>query len=195
MQSIFPHINFLYPTFAMLFFLHFSMTVSDLPSLLKYFPQLDPPVILSVEEVIVYSSENKPLPEKLIQSVFFHFEPTDSDDDFIEFIPCFRLNTDHKIIALIYYRVDLLKNEYNLLTLSEKGKFLDKKAIAGTFLKDDELISSVASIDEDGLIQVVIGSDNGSRDYYNPLNSQTVAYEIAPDGKIILSNQTIYDKT
>jgi len=170
------------------------MIISDLSSLLKYFPKVDPPVILSSDEVIVYSRTNKPLAEKLIQDVFIPFESEANEEDFIEYIPCFRLNTDHKVIALVYYRADLLKNEYNLLILSEKGEVIDKKAIAGNYIKEDELISYVASIDEDGLIQVVIGSDNGKRDYYNPLNSQTVAYEIAPDGKIILANHPTYDE-
>lgn len=163
------------------------MTINNLGRFLEYFPEIKPPIIISSEEVIIYSRENKPLDGQIVNDVFLPLHK-DADDEFTEFIPCFKLNSEDAYEILVYYKADLLKNEYHLMVVSEKGEVIDTKAIAGTFLKEKELISYVASIDEDNLIQVVIGSDDGSRDYYDPLNSQTVAYEIAPDGKIILSN-------
>ena len=73
-----------------------------------------------------------------------------------------------------------------MLVTDEKGRVLSKKAIAGTFFDENQLIKSVASINEDGLIQVVIGSDQGQKEYYDPLNSQVINYEIAPDGELLM---------
>lgn len=171
------------------------MVIEDLESLFEYFPVVSLPVTLSVDEAIIYSRENKPLPESLVDNVFLHFEKEEVDQDIVEFIPCFRLNDFETIHALIYYRSDLILNEFHLITISPKGKLLDKKAVAGSFFRDQEVIKSVASIDEDGVINVVIGSDDGSFKYYNPQNSQVISYEIAPDGKIILATNSYHDKT
>ncbi|MEE9371450.1 MAG: hypothetical protein V3V00_00190 [Saprospiraceae bacterium] len=163
------------------------MTIEDLNEFLEYFPEVTPPIILSIEEIVIYSRENRPLSQSIIQEVML---PLDGDlelDEFTEYIPCFKLKKENAHVPIVYYKAGLIKNEYHLLIISDKGKVLDSKALAGTFVKDDEMVTYIASIDEDSHIKVVIGNDEGRRDYYNPLNSQTISYDIAPDGKIILS--------
>ena len=118
----------------------------------------------------------------------------DEDDIYTEYIPCFRLKKENSFIPLVYYKAGLLKSEYHLVIVSEKGKILDHKALAGNFINNQEMVSYVASIDDDYHIKVVIGSDEGNRDHYDPMNSQTIAYDIAPDGKIILSNNPVNEE-
>jgi hypothetical protein len=166
------------------------MTIKNILTFLEHFPAIEPPILLSVEEITTYSRENKPFSQGIVREVFIPFESQYSDEQLVEFIPCFSLPSDSRMHVLVYYRGDLFINEYNLLTMNNKGTIIDKKAIAGTFLDKDKLIRYVASIDKDGLIQVVIGSNKGARDFYNPLNSKTITYEIAPDGTIILSSNT-----
>lgn len=166
------------------------MTIQNVSTFLNYFPVVDPPVILALEEVTTYSRENQPFSQGIIQEVFIPFENENENENLVEFIPCFQLPSSSKIHIVVYYRGDLFINEYHILTLNNNGNVIDRKAIAGTYIVDDELIRYVASIDEYGLIRVVIGSNEGRDEFYNPLKSQTITYEIAPDGTIIQNNNT-----
>lgn len=170
------------------------MIIKDVIPFLEFFPTVTPPIILSAEEIIIYSRENKPFSQHIINDVMNELHKEEVDEDYSEFIPCFKLEKENAFIPLVYYKAGLLKSEYHLLILSEKGKVLDTKALAGTFLNDNETVSYVASIDEDHHIQIVIGSHEGNRNQYNPLNSKTIAYDIAPDGKIILSNHPVNEE-
>ena len=170
------------------------MTKVEFEAFLEFFPEVAPPIILSAEEVILYSRENNPLSQSIITEVLLPLHNETELDEYTEYIPCFRLKKENSFVPVIYYKAGLLKNEYHLLMFSENGKIIDHKSIAGTFLKDKEMVTYVAYIDEDNHIQVVIGSDDGDRSHYNPLNSQTIAYDIAPDGKIILSNNSINEE-
>jgi len=161
------------------------MNKAELEQFLDYFPIVEPPVILSTEEAVIYSRENKPLSQKVIHEVILPIEKKEVIDEFAEYIPCFRLNKENGCMPVVYYRGDLLKNEFNLLIFSENGKMIDSKAIAGTFINGEEMITYIASIDEDHHINVVIGSNEGNAKNYNPLNSQAITYDIAPDGKIL----------
>ena len=169
------------------------MIIEDIKAFLEFFPEVSPPIFLSAEEVILYSRENKPLSQEYIKALV-ELNGETNVDEFTEYIPCFRLKKENGFVAIVYYQAGLLKNEYHVLVLSEKGKMIDSKSIAGTFLNDNEMVTYVASIDEDNHIQVVIGSDEGNRAHYDPLNSQTISYDIAPDGKIILSNNPINEE-
>lgn len=164
------------------------MTNVEMEEFLKFFPEVEPPIILSSEEIILYSRENKPLPQQIIIEVLMPIHKESELDEFTEYIPCFRLKKENSFVPVVYYKAGIVKNEYHLIILSEKGKIVSHKSIAGTFIKNDEMVTYVASIDEDHHIKVVIGSNNGNKEYYNPLNSQTISYDIAPDGKIIMSN-------
>jgi hypothetical protein len=172
-----------------------KMKINNLPEVLEFFPEVEPPVIISPEEVLIYSRENKPFSQAIIKAFILQLEETEPDMSVVEFIPCFRFSIFKDQIALVYYRADLYQNEFMLVILNTAGTFIDKKGIAGTMINNNQLVSSVASIDEDGLIQVVVGTADGRLGSdYDPSRSRFINYEIAPDGRIILSNNIKYDE-
>ena len=164
------------------------MTNEEFEEFLSFFPEIEPPIILSTEEAYLYSRENKPFSEKMINKIILPIEKLKGVGEFTEYIPCFRLKKENSLIPIVYYKSELYKSEYHLLIFSEKGKLIDSKAIAGTFMNENELVTYLASIDEDNHIQVVIGSNEGDPQNYNPMNSQAISYDIAPDGKIITNH-------
>ena len=126
---------------------------------------------------------NDYIPEDGVQE-HIHTWETEEVDEFTEYFPCLRLPTTHKYIALIYWRASILKYEYFLATLDQKGTLISKKVICGMVVENNIISTSAARIYEDRIIHIMIGSiiDNETFD-----GSNTKAYnmEIMDDGNIL----------
>lgn len=78
--------------------------------------------------------------------------------------------------------------QYILVTYDKSGVLVDKAIIAGTSSPNGEdLVRSVASIDEDWIITIVSGASIQAKTDYNPKSSNAFTLEILEGGKIISS--------
>ena len=78
--------------------------------------------------------------------------------------------------------------QYILVTYDKAGNLIDKAIIAGTTSHNGEdLVRSVASIDEDWIITIVSGASIQTKTDYNPKSSKAFTLEILEGGKIISS--------
>lgn len=152
----------------------------ELEALLNYFPIISPPLTLSEEVTYKFSSENKPLPQKLIAETFANW---DSLDEYSELIPCCQLKSDGPYYTIIYWKGSLLTYEYILANIDETGVLISKRVIAGTISNGITVKTSVASIDENGIIYSMVG-EGKDPSKYDPTDSTGYAFEILPDGSI-----------
>ncbi len=150
---------------------------------LNKFPPAILPVTLTEEDARLYSSENDPLPHKLISEYILPGDPT--SDDLTEYVPCFQLEGLKNFDAVIYWKAGLMNYQYVLMTFEKGGKFIDKKVLAGVF-SDGKIISrSVARLDNDRSIQIMSGITDNAEHRFNASESTTIELELLPDGKII----------
>ena len=149
--------------------------------LLDCFPIIEPPITLSGEVITKFSSENPPIPGRLIAEYFSKWE---SIDEFTEFIPCLRFNNSKNYHALIYWKGGLMSYEYILISLSNKGEIISKKVIAGTLSNNQTIKESVAHIHTDYTIYSVVGESAVEDNTYKPLNSNSFHFSLLDDGSI-----------
>lgn len=155
---------------------------------LEKFPKIKLPVTLSDDSHHDFSKHNPPLPVQMIEQFLIPLEQGEVDE-FTEYIPCFRLPKTEKFHAIVYWKAALLNYEYILLTFDKKGVVLDKQIIAGTKTKDNALIRSVATIDEDWIIYMAGGvAPTNDETNYDAASTHTINLELLADGKIIPSN-------
>ena len=159
-----------------------------LEEILSFFPVISPPVTLSEEVAVKFSSLNKPLPLSVVNETFSRW---DSLDELTELVPCFQMPTEGQYYALIWWKGSLLSYEYILATVSHDGIIISKKVIAGTLSDGNKVIRSVASIDEDMCVYTVAGESDSSINNYKPNNTTAYRFEILPDGKIQSTQEDI----
>lgn len=158
----------------------------ELESLLSFFPSLNPPITISEEVIVSFSSKNKPLPQSLIETFFTRW---DKFDEYTELVPCFSLETHRDFYTIVYWKGSLMTYEYILLTLDGQGQSISKRVIAGTISNGQTVKKSVATIDEDLCVFTVVGETLASENNYNPPHSKGFKFEILPDGTIQSSQE------
>lgn len=151
---------------------------------LAKFPLIELPVLLNEETHHTFSTENSPLPEAMIQEFILPIEDANTDE-FTEFIPCFQLPLKEEYHAMVYWRAGLMQYQYTLATFTKKGLFIDKRIIAGTFIRGETITQSVATINESFEIFVASGQSHTQSDEYDATSSTAYELEIAPDGQIV----------
>ena len=147
---------------------------------LQRFPIVDLPVILAEDTHHVFSNNNEPLSEKMI----IEFLSVPLDDEYTEVVPCFRVPNTHDFHAVIYWKAALMDYQYVMTTFHRDGTLIAKKALTHTYIKNDTLTRSVATIEEDWLIYVVEGQSN-SDDQMGLEKSTAKNLELLADGSII----------
>lgn len=154
-----------------------------LKEFLAAFPKIELPVTLTMDLVHVFSQNNDPLPESLVEG--FLLPLGEEYDVFTEFIPCFALPDTEGFHALVYWKAALMRYTYVLLTLDKNGALIDRAELAGTFSDQNTLIQSVATIEEDWDIVVMSGQAtiDGA---YDAASSKMTTMELLPDGKLTI---------
>lgn len=153
---------------------------------LSYFPAIDLPVNLTETSIHSFEKENKPFPEGIIEQ-FIHPLEEGIPDEFTEFIPCFQLKETHQFTAIVYWKAGLMEYQYIMATYGEKQQLIKSAVIAGTKTTQDEILRSVAHLDEDWMIHIVEGSKNVEAATYDPEKSHHYSMEILDSGEIIFS--------
>lgn len=152
---------------------------------LEKFPEVELPVTLSDESHLDFSRMNDPLPQAMVEEFILPLEQI-PEDEYTEFIACFRLGDTDDFHSIVYWRAGLMNYQYTLATFTKKGEFIDKQVIAGTFSDGDTLTKSIATIDEDWEILIVSGQSSASRDeQYDASSSTAHKLELLPDGSIV----------
>jgi hypothetical protein len=160
------------------------MGKADFAGFISKFPEIDLPVTLTEDSHLHFSRANQPLPQAMVHQ-FIHEIEGSSFDEYTEFIPCMRLPATHGFHAIIYWRAGLMDYEYTLATFGTKGDFIDKKVIAGTKMHEGMLVRSVATIDPDWLIYIVIGQSDPEETHFKAVDNRSLNMELLATGEII----------
>lgn len=155
---------------------------------LKHFSKEKLPIVLSDDNVAYFSSKNTPLAAESIRQ-FIKQGSKDEDDEMTEYIACCIIPDTKDIHAVVYWKGGLLTYDYVMATYDKNGILLHKKTLAGTRVDDDIVYQSVATIEEDWSIHVVVGAQKSESRMYDPANSQNMTLELMPTGEIIFSLQ------
>lgn len=155
---------------------------------INIYPEIAPPVTLTDDSQVAFSKYNKQFKPIMIDK-YMSMSEKDGIDEFTEFVPCLRIPNTKDFFAVIYWKASLMNYQYILVTYDKSGSLVDKAIIAGTSSPNGEdLVRSVASIDEDWIITIVSGAAiQASTAEYNPKSSKAFTLEILEGGKIISS--------
>lgn len=149
--------------------------------LLEYFPEVELPVSLTEETVVTFSNSNIPLPGGLIAQTISTWET--GDEEFVEYIPCFKIDGREHFVGIVYWKGELLTYEYILVTFDKQGKMIQRKPISSVHADGSTVKKSVAQIDEDLIIHIMAGESSDEM-RYDPSRSQAFNMEIMPTGEI-----------
>ncbi len=147
--------------------------------LLEYFPPVELPLSLSGDAHLLFSRLNKPIPQEVVGRYF------DLSDEYVEYVPCFRLKPAPSIVALVTWKASLLEYEYLLTTFTSAGKQCHARSIAGLKSNGETMLERVATIDSDHTIMVAEGLSKLDQRYYDAANSRTHTLIIDTEGQII----------
>jgi hypothetical protein len=154
---------------------------------LAKFPEIELPVILHEEIHHAFSAENDPLTNAMIRQYLLPIEEMDELDDLTEFVPCFQLPNTEGFHALVYWKAGLMNYQYTLVTFTQKGEFIDRSVIGGTYLQEEILTLSVATINEENEIYIASGQSKAADGNYDPTTSTAIEMELLPDGQITVN--------
>ncbi len=154
----------------------------SLDALLNHFGQFELPINFTEDTINIYSAQNQPLSEALIALYLSKWDP--EIDEYTEFIPCAMIAETEEYIALVYYKATLLKYEYILVTLDRSESLVSKKVIAGTVIENEVIKHSVARIDTDLIIHIMVGHQINNE--FDPSHNKSYTMEISPAGEINL---------
>lgn len=150
--------------------------------ILNYFPPIHLPVLISEERLDTLSTDGNPLPAVFIDEVMLLWEQ--DIDEATEFIPCFSLPPQDNYYAIVYWKGSFLRYDFILITLDKDAKVINKKSIASTIIESSSVKKSIASIEEDLIINIIAGQSIDGEDY-DPSMSRSFSMEILNSGEII----------
>ena len=159
--------------------------VPSFSSFLKLFPEIDLPVTLNAEDFVTYSGKNLPLSPALIDA-YIDNKMDEEENEFVEYVPCFRIKDTFEMYALVFYKADLMNYEYILSTYTKKGALVDRKIIAGLRSNGIVLTNAIANIDPEWIIYIVEGMAKSEDKIYNASESKKHYMELLANGQIIL---------
>lgn len=153
---------------------------------LNLFPEMELPITLTTDTHHIFSQNNSPLPQVAIETYILN-NGVMTEDEFTEFVPCFRLPKTIDFHAIVFWKAALLTYEYFMMTFDKKGVFIDKRHIGGTKTVGNKLVQAISTIEDDWIIYVVEGSTvlNQKNTLYNAASSKTYNLELLATGKII----------
>ena len=146
------------------------------------------PVVLSDDNVAYFSNKNKPLSADLIRQFIKQGDNT-VDDELTEYIACCIIPDTKDIHAVVYWKGGLLSYDYIMATYDKNGTLLHRKTLAGTRAEGQVVKQSVATIETDWTINVIVGAQVSGDRLYDPQNSRSMSLELMPNGEIIFSLQ------
>ena len=160
-----------------------SVTFNDF---IEKFPEVDLPITLNDESHHIFSRQNDPLSNQMIER-FIYPILEEEPSVYGEFLACFRIKDTYDFHAIVFWKAELMDYQYILATFNKKGLLIDKRVIGGTYSDGKLLTQSVATIDDDWSILVVSGQSDAHSATYDASSSKTYQLELLPEGQIIRS--------
>ncbi len=145
------------------------------------------PITLSDDNIGYFDRKNPPLNVDVIRQFIKPGEG--QDDDLTEYVACCQIPGTETFHAIIYWRGMILEYDYILATYNKNGVLINKKIIAGVRSNGQNVLRSVATIDEDWIISIVAGELFNNEELYDPLKSKMMTMELLANGEIIFSLQ------
>jgi hypothetical protein len=158
--------------------------MSKLERILHYFPATELPVLISDDHLCDFEAGSDPFPQSFIDEILLEWEK--EADEFTEFIPCFKLPSEEKFDAVVYWKGSLLRYDFMLITLNKAGDVINKKSIASTIVNDNIIKKSVATIEPDLIINIIAGQTEDGAEY-DASRSKSYSMEILPSGEVIFA--------
>lgn len=156
---------------------------------LAHFSKEALPVVLSDDNVAYFSNQNRPLSPQSIQQ-FIKQKDVSEDDELTEYVPCCIIPDTQEMHAIVYWKGELLNYEFIMATYDKNGTLLHRKTLAGTRVEGNLIMQSIATIEEDWTIHVVVGAQSVDDRLYDSEHSQNMSLELMPSGEIIFSLRT-----
>ncbi|TVR75886.1 MAG: hypothetical protein EA409_13995 [Saprospirales bacterium] len=153
-------------------------------NLLKRFPVIDLPVTLGENTEREFYTRHEPLPEALIDAFLPVFFPIELRDEFMEFVPCFKLKDTTGFHALVLWVAGLTVRSYFLVTLNDKGEELQCRAIGGMSFDEESISRTITRIEEDWMIYTVTSVSEDETDLEARSETISEKIELLPDGSI-----------
>lgn len=151
---------------------------------LEKFPIVELPVTVSEDTYNELGAENEPLPALMIEQ----FLADDDDDDYTEYIACFRLPKQKGFDAIVFWKAGLLTYEYILTTYTKKGEPIAAEVIAGSVVQGDLLVQTVATIDKALQVFMATGASSAhTEEAIDPSSNKLKQVEIMDNGQIMES--------
>lgn len=148
------------------------------------FAEVELPVILTEQSITTFQKRTTPLSQQMVDRFIKSLE--EPDDEFVEFVPCIRIPETHDFVALVYWKGELMRYRYVLVTYDLKGRYLASAVIAGTQSDGSAILRSVATIEEDWMIHIVEGDQQVDMQLYQPRQSRAYTMELLATGEIVL---------
>jgi hypothetical protein len=152
---------------------------------LEFFPIVDLPITLNDDIVPEISKLNKVFPPEIIGAFFSKWDNDINETS--EFLACCQLPPEKDFYSVVFWKASLLTYEFYLATLDKNGELIQKKVVAGLISNGSTIKRSVAKIEEDLSIHIMIGEQVADDSPYKPENSKGFYMEILPNGQLISS--------
>ncbi len=157
---------------------------------LSLFPPVELPVSLTLESHKTFEQINDLIPIDLA-SMFIMQEDELPEEEFTEFLPCFRLPAGKEIdfIALVYWKASLMRYDFILATYTKTGIPISRQVIAGTSSDSKTIIKKVATLEQDYSIEVIASEQDVDQIHFDPSSTKELSYELLPNGFIFHLNE------
>jgi len=118
------------------------------------FPEASLPIEFGELSYREFQETAQLLPDALVSE---YIAPLEAElDEYTEVLPAAKITTKG-YVAVVYWKAGLLHNHYRLATFDKQGNPVENRVIAGSYLVDDEVTQSAATITPERIVYVVSG--------------------------------------
>jgi len=136
------------------------------------FPEIELPISLGEDEHMLFSAQNLPLSQSMLEEFVFPFDKAQRDE-YTEYVPCFRLPKQDQFVGVIYWRAQLMDYHYMLSTFDLSGKHISASHIAGMRTDGQSIARLVARISDKLEIRLMVGKQSIDDNVYEASTSQS----------------------
>ena len=154
------------------------------PDFTDRFPKAEFPMTLGELSYREFEAKAQLLSDELVSEYVAPLEPTEMDD-YTEVLPVAKFSRKG-YVGLIYWKAGLLHNHYRLATFDKQGNAVENRVIAGSYVENDEISTSAASITKDLIVYVVSGQEIIGEDLGTANTNSAVRLGIDDGGVIYL---------
>ncbi|MEP7320758.1 MAG: hypothetical protein ABI761_02525 [Saprospiraceae bacterium] len=156
---------------------------------LALFPPVELPVSLTLDSHRTFEQVNDLVPFDLANQ-FILQEDELPEEEFTEYLPCFKLPEDKKeYFSLVYWKAALMRYDFILATYTKTGIPISRQVIAGTASDGKTVSQKVATIQPDYSIDVIASVQDVDVKNFDPAGTKELYYELMPNGFISQLNE------